>query len=356
MAIWIRLMKALSTRFNKARSLWEKKKLKGLEIKTINKAIKMITDLFHKRYRNTIFWGEHQNYPIFRKFFVQTCYILQDIATQLEKDENNNICKTAHDKFVRELGWGDLNDSKSLCARCTLFLSEPYDLWNDAHGDFSSFISIRLSLVELLFREHEAAVSRWEEAFNRSSFQKYKTDEIVLKTKRRRETLKSAIQELNHRFRESQLGLHYHAGLIQKAQDEVTMEQIVEPFWEIARGAKWKNVENDMKEAIDHRDAGKADSQLHAMKALESTIKIMSDEKGLTTGRERGAANFIDNLTSNQMIEKWESDILKNLFKDIRNPVGHGPGNQPAPALKPHEVDYIIETTMSWIRSLIRRL
>jgi hypothetical protein len=35
---------------------------------------------------------------------------------------------------------------------------------------------------------------------------------------------------------------------------------------------------------------------LYAAKALESTIKIISDEKHFSNGKERGASNYIDNL------------------------------------------------------------
>ena len=49
---------------------------------------------------------------------------------------------------------------------------------------------------------------------------------------------------------------------------------------------------------------------------MESAIKIISDEKGWTTGNEKGAANYIDHLASanhGRFIEAWESDALKAL-------------------------------------------
>lgn len=39
----------------------------------------------------------------------------------------------------------------------------------------------------------------------------------------------------------------------------------------------------DVTEAIDRRDTGRRDPSFSAAKALESTIKIVSDEKGWTT-------------------------------------------------------------------------
>ena len=39
---------------------------------------------------------------------------------------------------------------------CMTFLGEQYDLWNDAHGSPDEFFKLRLSLIELLFREAES--------------------------------------------------------------------------------------------------------------------------------------------------------------------------------------------------------
>ena len=87
--------------------------------------------------------------------------------------------------------------------------------------------------------------------------------------------------------------------------------------------------------------------------------RIISDEKGWTRGNERGAANYIDNLVSQangRFIEPWESDMLKSIFRDVRNPQGHGPGNQPQPSLNDEQTSWVIESAMSWMKSLIRRM
>jgi len=119
---------------------------------------------------------------------------------------------------------------------------------------------------------------------------------------------------------------------------------------------KWKNVDHDMKEAIDLRDTKGRDPELYAAKALESTIKIISDEKQLTTGNEKGAHNFIDNLTGGKLIDVWELEALKHFFTKVRNPLGHGPGTGIMPSLSAPQTDWAIETCMTWIKSLIRRV
>jgi hypothetical protein len=113
-----------------------------------------------------------------------------------------------------------------------------------------------------------------------------------------------------------------------------------------------------MKEALDLRDTDGRDPAFYAARALESTIKIISDSKGWTHGKERGAHNYIDNLTSkaNSFITPWESDSLKNFFTHVRNPFGHGAGSAEMPVLTRPQTEWAIEFSMIWIRNLIRRL
>ena len=212
-----------------------------------------------------------------------------------------------------------------------------YDLWDNRDGEPDTFIKVRISLIELIFRAAEQRPHRNEEA---------------------RQAIAAAISELNQRFREADLPLHYHNGLIQISQDQLVQEQIAEPCWSLLRDPKWANADIDLKEALDRARSGRSDAVFHAAKALESVIKIISDDKGWTTGKENGAANYIDNLVSQRngrFIEQWESDMLKSYFKNVRNPHGHGPGKDPAPDLSDHEIAKGIETAMSWIKNLILR-
>ena len=158
---------------------------------------------------------------------------------------------------------------------------------------------------------------------------------------------------------EARIPFHYHNRIFQYGTDHVTESQVYEPFWTIVKDEKWQNIDIDIKEAIDRRDSKGRDAALYALKALESTIKIISNDNGLSRGTERGAANYIDNLVSaanGRFIDVWESEQLKALFRDLRNPHGHGPGSAPQPALSGHQESWIIECSMIWIKSLINRI
>jgi hypothetical protein len=145
-------------------------------------------------------------------------------------------------------------------------------------------------------------------------------------------TFRNAAEELYERLRRAGYPLHYHNGFLQFSNDALIQANVEAPFWALIAASKWANVDADMKEALDRRDAGGRDPALYAARALESTIKIISGEKGWTHGKEKGAHNFIDNLRSKgngRFIEVWEAEALKGFFTSVRNPLGHGPGGEP---------------------------
>jgi len=315
----------------------------------------MITDVFHKRYPYLGYFAGGVPREI-HVFFRQAAQIIfQDLKPHVSNIEK--ICHKAYEKLVREIGHGLYNgrDAEEICAGA---LCEHYDLWNDAHGGSQQFIQYRLSLLELLLSEVEKELivtgdTKQSQRF--SLFRKNKQANNSLQNK----VFRDAIIELNHRLRESGVPFHYHNGIFQLSNDDVIEKQVYEPFWDIAKDPKFRNVDIDIKEAIDRRDNKSRDAALYALKALESTIKIISDDKGWTRGTERGAANYIDNLVSaanGRFIDIWESENLKALFRDLRNPHGHGPGSAPQPVLADQQEHWVIECSLIWIKSLITRI
>ncbi len=312
----------------------------------------MINDLFHKRYPS-VFWfhdGVPRNIHVFLRQAAQI--VIQDLANHI--DDINDVCSTAYGKLIRELGHG-LTPGADIVDTCIGSICEPYDLWNNAHGSPMDFVAYRFSLVELLFETIEKQITT-PKPQPRGLFRKatnQTTDDRAMTA------LRNAVHELNYRAREAGIPFDYHNGLFQRAADDAVQSQVHEPFWQLVSDAKWKNIDTDIKEAIDRHDQQGRDVALYALKALESTIKIISDEKGWSRGNERGAANYIDNLVSKnngQFIEVWESEQLKALFRDLRNPHGHGPGRAPQPSLTPEQEEWVIEAAMIWIKSLIRRM
>jgi AbiJ-like protein len=235
------------------------------------------------------------------------------------------------------------------------------------------FVKERISLIEIGFRkcseDVEASNANLPDAVRTARERRQRSSgrlvlpgagdpaAFLIETNKRVHTLYSdSVAELNERFRQAKTRLHYHNGLVQLTDDALSIEKIETPFWEVVAELKWRNVDLEMKEAIDRRDNGLSDAPFHAAKALESTIKIISNDRNLSTGKERGAANYIDNLVRGSLIGGWEADTLRAFFAKVRNPMGHGAGDAFIPALNPAQTDLVIETCMSWTKTLIRRL
>ncbi|RDB44733.1 hypothetical protein DU490_00095 [Halomonas sp. DQ26W] len=353
----------------------------------------MLTDIFAYRYLGNPIWDSFNENA--RRLLAQGFRI---VAEQLfpyydadgkEKPEAKAIWDGLNKKLAMELGLKDLSSptygyytqwngnkhwtsgSWSKIKVCETFVLAEYD--GSVPAD--QFIKERLSFIELAFRHREEQLLELNASLDRR-VQEAKL-EAKLKPQRgirlpgnrgdglrawnktQNEMFRASCNELNERFRRSRVKLHYHNGFIQISEDEAVMRQIEQPFWMLVGDPMWQSVDHDMKEAIDLRDSGGRDPVLFAAKALESTIKIISDTKGWTRGTEKGAANYIDNLrakANGELINDWERESLVGFFSKVRNPFGHGAGSQPVPELSAPQTDWAIEFCMIWAKNLIRRL
>jgi AbiJ N-terminal domain 4 len=353
----------------------------------------MLTDAFVYRYQNTCLRDEFtpQDQALLMQGF-RLCFeqVFPFWVDGKENSISNSALRSVHDQLTMELGLSELSPkyysyqttwngsphmmtgTRTLDSICKNWLCKPYD----PSVPVSRFLAERISFFELTFRMKENQViadnaalpERIKDADIRSSRRLPNSamtlpgrlsDGIWATNATLNALFRQNVEELNARFRQAGYRLNYHNGFIQIAGDVLSTQQIEMPFWEIASGSLWKNVDLDMKEAIDRRDNGGRDPTFYAAKALESAIKIISDTKGFTRGSEKGAAEYIDNLVSaknGRFIDVWESDALKGLFSKVRNPLGHGPGGEPMPELSPEQTNWVIETCMSWTKSLARRL
>jgi hypothetical protein len=252
----------------------------------------------------------------------------------------------------------------SMVQVCEVWMLAPFDGSQTA----DEFLKDRLSLVELGFRQKEEQLAKQLRDAERPTGEVVRINalmgslganfdpmNIVCRSLKK---FQADVEELNARFRQASAPLHYHNGFIQISRDELMARELETPFWARVGQPRFANVDIDMKEAIDLRDTGGRDPAFYAARALESTIKIISDEKGWTHGGERGAHNYIDNLSSNRsgFIEPWEAKFLKDFFTSVRNPLGHGAGSQPMVSLSNLQSEWAIDFVMVWIKTLIARM
>jgi hypothetical protein len=340
----------------------------------------MLTDVFVTRYEDRRIWtsfGERE-----RRFMVQASTMITEQLFPFYTDGKvNEFAKgklqLIHDKIAMEIGVEPLSPLFLVTYRYPI--SEI--IKNYMRADFSEtldpdiFIKRRLSLVEVAFREYQQYVDNANKNLisDISNIKKSETASIALTKSVFRtqanfhlihntsinDVLAKNVIELNERFRQARFPLVYHNGFIQISEDSTIAQNIEAPFWKAIADPKWQNVAHDISEAIDRRDTKRRDAALAAAMALESCIKIISDEKGWTKPKQNGAASYIDNLVSEQngrFIEVWESELLKSFFREVRNKLGHGAGTAPMLTLTQQQDSWAIEACMSWVKSLVTRL
>ncbi len=350
----------------------------------------MLIDIFARRYESVPLRDGFEQRD--SRLLVQAFRILgEDIYPyyQSGKEDSRGVAfwTNLHSRLSRELGVQELsrqwysyttkwngNDhvqthKYAMVKVCENWMNQPVAGSPDTH------IKERLSLVELGFREREGEINamnaqpistpirtppRSLASGHHFSIPTPDDGGARIKQMRAERTahFRSQVDELNARFRQASYDLHYHNGFIQASTDTLIQQLVETPFWSLVSGPDWINVDVDMKEALDLRDSDGRDPAFYAARALESTIKIISDRRGWTHGKEKGAHNYIDNLASkaNAYINQWEASSLKDFFTHVRNPLGHGAGSAEMPSLSRPQIEWAIEFSMSWIKSLIRRM
>jgi hypothetical protein len=245
---------------------------------------------------------------------------------------------------------------------CKNWMLKPFDHQESA----DNYIKDRLSFVELAFRSISETNAVMIEYYSNpqpseklEALRSFAADSALSRFKREQTRFTTCVVELNERLRHAGYPLNYHNGYLQFSDDKLIEAEVERHFWNLISDKIWENVDLDMKNSIDIRDSGGRDPAFFAARALESAIKIISSERGWTSGKEKGAYNYLDNLVSvsnGRFIEVWEAEQLKNFFKNVRNPLGHGPGEGKMPSLTVPQTNWAIAFSMIWIRSLISRM
>jgi AbiJ N-terminal domain 4 len=342
----------------------------------------MLIDIFARRYEVSQLREALEEQD--SRMLVQSFRILAEDLSPYYIDGKENpssvsFWTTLETSLSRELGLKELSQhwasytsngqlqtfKNTMLAVCEKWLTQAHVGSPDTH------IKERLSLIELGFRAKETEIATMNgrdisdvekllASFPRTGLRVPGNPEDGARARRaiRTEAFQTAVDELNTRFRQARYPLNYHNGFIQVITDDLIQIEVETPFWSLLATPQWKNVDIDMKEALDLRDSDGRDPAFYAARALESTIKIISDNKGWTHGKEKGAHNYIDNLGSktNAFIVHWESALIRDFFTHVRNPFGHGAGSSTMPSLTRPQTEWAIEFSMSWIKNLIRRM
>lgn len=352
----------------------------------------MLTDVFFRRYADRSLFtsvGSKESALFVQAYRIVNEQIWNYYGYDKKVDEKvKAIWSSIHDRLSMEIG------VKELSTKYYSYQTEWMGKTNTTSGfnemnfvveqwlnfkftddlDPDMFVKRRLSFVELAFRTRGEQVSMANMDLPRLLAEAEMQDKMLgrrmivpgsradglrANNELLNRTFETNVHELNERFKQAGMSLHYHNGFIQVSQDEQIQKQVEQPFWLLVSDAQWKNVSIDMTEAIDRRDTAGRDPSFYAAKALESTIKIICDIKMWATGNEKGVSDFLNHLESKVngcFIVGWERQSIQRFYSDVRNDLGHGPGSNSMPIFTSQQIDQNIEFCMSWIKSLINRL
>jgi hypothetical protein len=280
----------------------------------------MLTDVFVTRYSNVLLFKDFE--PRHRKLIVQGFRLLEERICPYGIGSDESAAGKAfwtdlQSRMAMELGLKSLANlayayttavsGKAHTITGTWTMNKVCEDWMLKEFDAGvfipdEFIKERLSLIELGFRKRREDI----DAILRSEGEVLAllgpARGLITESRRGRHTgdpknrsradalnieFASAVDELNTRFRQAGCDLHYHNGFIQISTDQLLAAQIDQPFWSVVGDPKWKNVDHDIKEALDQRDTGGRDPAFYAARGLESTIKIICAERGGCGERRR---------------------------------------------------------------------
>jgi hypothetical protein len=171
-----------------------------------------------------------------------------------------------------------------------------------------------------------------------------------------------AIADLNQRFREHSIGYQYLGGQIVRVDSQYVHAEAVKPALHLLQDAGFEGPQDEFLRAHAHYREGKHKEAINeALKAFESTLKAILDERGWQYDRSRDTAKALLNIAFERGLipEFLESGVggLRSVLEAIvptgRNRTsGHGQGSQPRP-VDPHFAAYILHVTASNIVFLV---
>lgn len=146
-----------------------------------------------------------------------------------------------------------------------------------------------------------------------------------------------AIEELNYRFKQHNLGYEFVNGEIIRIDNKILHQEVVKPALKLLYEEGFDGAEEEFRKAYEYRRKGdNKNAILEAGKSFESTMKTICDKKGYTYDKAKDtAAKLINILETNNFYPSYMSSHLTNLrttletgLPVVRNKkAGHGQGS-----------------------------
>lgn len=171
------------------------------------------------------------------------------------------------------------------------------------------------------------------------------------------------IGRLNIRFLEHGIGYAHENGILIRKDNELVHQTIVKPALAILNDARFKNAQDEYLKAHEHHMAGDyEDCLVNCLKAVESTIRVIADERNWPGVKPTDpAAKLIDHVMTNELLPKYVQthftslkSCLESGVPTVRNKAGgHGKGVATAPATPGYLSEYLLGESAVTIRLLV---
>lgn len=259
--------------------------LYGNHINTFSCEIDMkIVDLFSKRAkaRRGEILDVYQYEDLPKPLRVQIVHIMRDALGEPNAYESKTTeyMKLIHDILCREYGifalaenaqYHGVNPIKDVYDH---FLNEP---------DFEK----ALDVVELGFRLIDKLCRNY-------SFEKYSKPNI---------NPDDAINELNARMRYHGVGFQFESGELIRVDDQVIHKEAVKPALQALSAKGFEGANDEFLKAFEHYRHGRTKEALNeALKAFESTMKVICNSNGWAYDVKDTASKLIDHCMSNNLV------------------------------------------------------
>lgn len=172
------------------------------------------------------------------------------------------------------------------------------------------------------------------------------------------EIANAAIEELNERFREHGVGYFFSDGRIMRVDSELVHAEAVKPALIVLRQRGFESAQAEFLAAHAHYRSGKnSEALIEALKAFESTMKIICTKRRWSFDKTKGAAELVKVCLDNGLIPLyWQAhfsglrSVLESAIPTPRNKqAGHGAGAQPVQTPPDELVAYVLHVTAATI-------
>jgi hypothetical protein len=170
-----------------------------------------------------------------------------------------------------------------------------------------------------------------------------------------------AVTDLNVRFKEHGVGYQFESGQIIRVDSQFIHNEAVKPALHVLRDKNFEGANEEFLKAHEHYRHGRyKESLVEALKAFESTMKIICSLRGWPTEPTDTAKTLISTCMDNELIPKYltsQFSSLRSLLESgvlpIRNKNGgHGQGALPV-AVPEYLARYALNLTATTILFLV---